>query len=237
MRIPLYADGTAPELDSDPPIRQGLRALKDSAFQEKMISVIGAKRGIGEHDALRIGQLVSESLERLDRSDLAKLTILKVLGASLVTSNEAALAYTKAYSVGKDPKLLKRFNRSVRQSIESVNQARPLVFASLGEICIFGMPATSPGRRYIGPVIEEGSQDLEEERQVFLKPLIPQESSRLLNQFNDGHVHHLSLLSTTSEHSAQQAAESLDMEDIAGMWVSLLGAQAITRDIILESPS
>jgi hypothetical protein len=237
MRIPLYADGTDPELDADRPIRQRLRALKATEHHEKTISVMGAKRGIGEQDALRLGQLVSESLGRLDKQDLARLTILKVVGPSLVTPNEAALAYTKAYSLGMNPKLLKRFNRSVQRSVEAVNQARPLIFAKLGEICIFGAVQNSPGRRYIGPAIEEeGSQDLDEDRQVFLKPLIPEENSALIDHLSS-HVHHLSLLCTMSEGSAQQAAESLDMEGMAGMWVSLSHAQASTKDIIIDPSS
>lgn len=237
MRIALYADGTAPDLDADPPIRQGLRALKAYEQPEKKISLTGAKRVIGDHDALRLGRIVSESLERLDKQDLARLTIFKVLGASLLTPNEAGFAYTRAYSVGMDPKLLKRFNRSVRRSTEAVNQSRPVIFASLGEICIFGMPETLPGRRYVGPVIEEGSQDLDEERQAFLRPLIPGGNSALLGHFNNSHVNHLSLLSTTSEYSAQQAAESLSMKGMNGIWVSLMHAQAKTKDIIVEGPS
>ena len=235
MRIPLYADGTIPDLDSDPYTLRKIRSVKAPEHHEKSISVLGAKRNVGEHDALRLGHLVAESLQRLDNQDLARLTILKVLGASLVTPHEAMLAYETDYSKGKG---LKRFNRSVRGSIEAANRTQPLIFAKLGEISIFGAPETSPGRRYIGAAItEEGSQELTEDRQAFLQSLIPEENSALLNHINNGHVHHVSLLSTTSEHSAQQAAESLSMEGIAGMWISLMHVTGNPKAFILDLPS
>lgn len=235
MRIPMFVGGTIPDFDILSDDQERFHATKPKSYREKPMTVVGAKRNIGEHDCLRIGNLVRRGVQELDDYDIDGVNVFNRQGATILSPDEARIAYERHHFTGMGIRSLKRYNHSLKEAIHSVNDERPLMFVQLGEIAIFGAPEDQEGTRYVGAVLEgEELEQLKAERQTFLHTVVPEEDSSLYHILNDGYVHHLSLLKTTSEVTAQRAAESLQYEDIEGTWVSLMPAIPIKRDFTLN---
>ena len=235
MRIPMFAGGTIPDFDTLSDDQERFHETKPKSYREKPMTVVGVKRNIGEHDSLRIGNLVRRGVQGLDNIDIDRVTVFSPHGATILSPDEARLAYERYHFTGIGIRSLKRYNHILKETIHLANNERPLMFVQLGEIAIFGAPEDQEGSRYVGAVLEgEELEQLKAERQTFLHTVIPEDDSSLYHMLNDDYVHHLSLLKTTSEATAQRAAESLQYTEIEGTWVTLMPAIPIKRDFTLN---
>lgn len=199
------------------------------------------RRKIASPDRLVLRTLVNKSLK--DNPDVQSVQGINVMGITPASPSLLKVIYEECYKrpyLDFDPVAATHFNRLITEHKLSINAARSLLEAKLGEVDVYGRRGKQTGPRHIAAKIHSVSpaQDnhLESERIDLMEQIIPDFHHSLLHRALTEYSSHLSLAITNNRTHAYRAVDILNStEGIEGRIVQF--RPAVLLPVTYQPPS